>query len=253
MAAAAGAPLLDVHADCWHNRSVFTLGGEDEEVAEAARRLALRAVDLLDLTRHSGAHPRFGVVDVVPFVALEGWPLRDPQEPVAARSARDAFGQWAATQLGVPVFLYGPERTLPDVRRHAWHGLNPDEGPPKPHPTAGSVAVGCRPLMVAYNLWLASADLGLARRIAKSVRSSAVRALAFALGGQVQVSFNLVRPLEIGPGQVMDLVSREAPVERAELVGLVPQSVLDQVPRARWPSLGLSDRCTIEDRLHGAR
>lgn len=248
---AAGPCLLDVHSDPWHNRSVFTLGGDDVLVAEGARQLARRAVDLLDLGLHSGAHPRLGTVDVVPFVSLEGWPVRDAASDEAARRERDTFATWAAAELGVPVFLYGPERALPDVRRYAWGALRPDRGPEGPHPTAGAMAVGCRPLMVAYNLWLAHADISTGRAIANALRSPLVRALAFTLGEQVQVSCNLLRPLEIGPGEVMDQVSDRAPVARSELVGLVPQLTLEREPQSRWDELDLSPGKTIEARLAG--
>jgi glutamate formiminotransferase len=103
--------------------------------------------------------------------------------------------------------------------------------------------------MVAYNLWLAEPDIGKARAVAKAVRSEEVRALAFALGEQVQVSCNLVEPLVVGPAQVWDTVASMAPVARAELVGLVPQTVLDATPKSRWDELDLAVERTIEERL----
>jgi glutamate formiminotransferase / 5-formyltetrahydrofolate cyclo-ligase len=251
LSAAAGSCLLDRHSDCGHHRSVFTLAGGEDAVMSAAQDLARAAVDLLDLRSHVGAHPRLGVLDVVPWVALEGWPLRDAQGAAAERGtrARDAFARWAATELGLPAFLYGPGRSLPEVRREAWRTSLPDFGPREPHPTAGSVAVGARGLMVAYNLWLAEPDIGKARAVAKAVRSEEVRALAFALGEQVQVSCNLVEPLVVGPAQVWDTVASMAPVARAELVGLVPQTVLDATPKSRWDELDLAVERTIEERL----
>src|SRR5581483_1095413 len=123
----AAGPLLDVHSDPGHNRSVFTLAGPDAEVTAAARALARSVVDTLDLAGHRGAHPRFGTLDVVPFVGLRGWPLEDahPADP-RALAARDEFGAWAAAELGLPVFAYGPERPLPAVRRGAFSLLRPD-------------------------------------------------------------------------------------------------------------------------------
>ncbi len=248
---AAGRCLLDRHNDCAHHRSVFTLAGGEEAVMSAAQDLARAAVKLLDLRTHVGAHPRFGVLDVVPWVALEGWPLGDAQGAGSERAlkARDAFARWAASELGLPAFLYGPGRALPDVRKQAWRTLLPDFGPREPHPMAGSVAVGARGLMVAYNLWLEEADLAKAQAVAAKLRSAEVRALAFGLGQRVQVSCNLVRPLVVGPAQVWDAVTRMTPVANAELVGLVPQTVLVATPRSRWGELDLAAERTIEDRL----
>jgi len=251
LARAAGNSLLDVHRDADHHRSVLTLAGQDEAVQAAVRDVARAVVGLLDLRAHEGAHPRFGVLDVVPWVALEGWPLRDVDADGGewARRARDSFAVWAASDLGLPVFLYGPERSLPQVRKEAWHSLPPDFGPSRPHKTAGSVAVGCRPLMVAYNLWLAEPDADRAAAIARAIRSPLVRALAFRLGGQVQVSCNLLRPLLVGPADVWDEVWRLATITRAELVGLVPESVLLATPQDRWGELDLAPDRTIEGRL----
>jgi len=248
---AAGSCLLDRHSDCDHHRSVFTLAGGENEVMNAVQDLARAAVTSLDLRSHVGAHPRFGVLDVVPWVALEGWPLRDAQGAGAERGlrARDAFAEWVAAELGLPAFLYGRGRSLPEVRREAWRTSLPDFGPPGPHPTAGSVAVGARGLMVAYNLWLAGADLAEARAVAAAVRSAEVRALAFALGDKVQVSCNLVRPLVVGPAQIWDTVAGMTSVARAELVGLVPQAVLDATPKGRWDQLDLAVDRTIEERM----
>lgn len=234
---ACGPGLLDVHTDGDHHRSVFTLLGE-----AAPRALATAAVDRLDLRVHAGVHPRIGVVDVVPFVPLDG---ADVAEAVAAR---DAFGAWAAEALGVPGFAYGPERSLPDVRRGAFTDLAPTWGPAEPHPTAGAIAVGARPLLVAYNLWLAEPDLALARRLARDVRSPAVRALGLQVGDDVQVSFNLIEPGVSGPADVWDAIAAVTPIARAELVGLVPASVLDATDPARWAQLDLAPDRTIEAR-----
>jgi glutamate formiminotransferase len=251
LSAAAGRCLLDRQSDCAHHRSVFTLAGGESAMMNAVRELARAAVKLLDLRGHIGAHPRFGVVDVVPWVVLEGWPLRDAQGAGAERGlkARDDFARWAASDLGLPAFLYGPGRSLPEVRREAWRTLLPDFGPLEPHPSAGSVAVGARGLMVAYNLWLEEADLAKARAVAAALRSAEVRALAFALGDRVQVSCNLVQPLVVGPAQVWDTVAAMAPIASAELVGLVPHAVLAATPKWRWEGLDLAIERTIEERL----
>ena len=141
---ASGPLLLDVHSDRFHHRSVFTLAGSPAEVEASALGLARRAVELLDLTSHVGVHPRLGVVDVVPFVPYG----RAFSEALAAR---DRFAHVLAGD-GVPCFLYGPERTLPEVRRQAFVTLAPDLGPIEPHPTAGACCVGARDVLIAYNL-----------------------------------------------------------------------------------------------------
>ena len=222
-----GDEVLDVHADRWHGRSVVTVVGE-----EAARAVARRAVRTIDLRRHSGVHPRVGAVDVVPFVPLAGSTMAD------AVAARDRFAAWLADELGVPALVYGEGAPpLPEVRRSP---------PPFPHPTAGACCVGARPLLVAYNV-VVDRPLAEARRLARSLRSPAVRALALEVGDEVQVSMNLVDPLAVGPADVFDAVGGG----RAELVGLVPEAVLDAVPERRWAELDLSPGKTIEARLRG--
>jgi glutamate formiminotransferase len=243
IAAEAGRDLLDLHVDEHHNRSVLTLVGE-----QAPRSVTVAAVERLDLREHTGAHPRIGVVDVVPFVALEG------STDAEAIAARDRFAAWAARELELPCFLYGPlpegaHRTLPDIRRGAFQDLAPDTGPAVPHSSAGAVAVGARRVLVAYNLWLVSADLGEAERIARELRGPAVRALGLAVGDRVQVSMNLIDPDVTGPADVWDAVAAQARIERAELVGLAPASLLDATPHERWAALDLAPERTIEARL----
>jgi glutamate formiminotransferase len=238
IASTAVGSLLDVHSDVHHNRSVLTLVGE-----EAPRAVARAAVAALDLRCHQGVHPRFGVVDVVPFVPLAGSTLRQ------AAAARDRFLGWLADELGVPGFAYGPERTLPEVRRHAFRELAPDRGPPRPHPTAGATAVGARPALVAWNVWLAEPDLALAQHIAREIRGPRLRALGLPVGQGVQISMNLVEPDELGPAEAWDLVAERGAVAGAELVGLVPRSVLERIDPARWAELDLAEDKTIESRL----
>ncbi len=238
IAGAAGAGLLDVHSDPHHNRSVLTLAGTGVE--EAARSVATEAVRRIDLRLHLGVHPRLGAVDVVPFVPLAGSSMED------ALAARDRFAAWAGSDLGVPCFLYGPERTLPDVRRHAFTGLVPDAGPAVAHSTAGAICVGARPVLVAYNVWLAEGvEVAAARRIAKEIRGPALRALGLDVGGRAQVSMNLLDPDRLTPADAYDAVAAQAQVDRAELVGLVPASVLEAVPAERWAELDLDDRRTL--------
>ena len=238
IALVAGSDLLDVHCDADHNRSVITVVG-----ATAPPAVIRHAVQRLDLRTHTGVHPRIGVVDVVPFV-----PLADSTYDDALRT-RDAMSSWIANELQIPVFLYGPERTLPDIRRGAFTVLRPDLGPHQPHPTAGAVAVGARELMLAWNLWLSEPDLDLAKSIASSIRGPGVRALGLQIGDEVQVSMNLIDPLTVGPAEVYDRVASLAGLARAELVGLAPQSVLNAVDEKRWEQLNLSVETTIESRL----
>lgn len=242
LAGAAGVDLLDVHTDPHHHRTVLTLAGED-----APRAVTAVAVERIDLRTHQGAHPRLGAVDVVPFVALGGSPPGD------AIRARDDFAVWLASALGVPCFVYGTERSLPDIRRAAFDGLRPDHGPAEPHPTAGATAVGARGPLVAYNVWL-DHDLATARQVARKVRGPSIRALGLLVGDRVQVSMNLIDPSAVGPADAYDLVveiasEADATVEGAELVGLIPASVLEGVPPARWSELDIDEERTIEARL----
>jgi glutamate formiminotransferase len=243
LAATTGPDLLDVHTDADHHRSVFTLVGE-----AAPRALASAAIELLDLEVHDGVHPRLGVVDVVPFVPLAGSSMAD------AVAARDDFATWLADTHRVPSFVYGPERSLPDVRRHAFRGLAPAYGPPAPHPSAGASAVGARPLLVAFNIWVASPDLTTAKTVAAAVRGGAIRALGLPVGGATQVSMNLIDPLLVGPAAAYAHVRAHlrhagVAIERAEIVGLVPEAVLRATPPSEWDMLDLADDRTIEARL----
>jgi glutamate formiminotransferase len=227
----AGSGLLDVHRDAHHNRSVFTLAG-----TEAVRTVAAEAVRRLDLRHHEGVHPRFGVVDVVPFVPFGESTMDD------ALRARDDFARWLTGTLEVPTVRYGfGQRSLPEVRRAM--------GEVVPHPTAGVTAVGARAPLVAYNVWLADPDVALAKRVASAVRSPELRALGLPVGDRVQVSMNLVAPEVVGPADAYDAVAALAPVAGAELVGLVPQAVLFAVPAGRWAELDLAPDRTVEGRL----
>jgi glutamate formiminotransferase len=249
---AAGASLRDRHRDRHHHRSVFTLINDAGPLLDDLHVLAATAYQRIDLRRHQGVHPRFGVVDVVPFVALA------PEEPDEARRLRDETAAWFADTQAVPVFLYGPladgtVRTLPEVRRGAFETLAPDAGPVSPSPARGAVAVGSRPVMVAWNIWLRGVTLDEAKKMAAAVRSPAVRALGFELGDEVQVSCNLVDLAVARPSAIYDEVrSRLGPggtVERSELVGLAPASLLAAEDESRWEELDLSPESTIETRL----
>jgi len=264
LAAAAGPALLDQHRDPDHNRTVFTLAGHADLVAEASRALATATLAHLDLRRHTGAHPRLGVLDVVPFVPYEpGRPA--PEDLTAAVTQRDRFARWLGEDMGVPSFVYGPlpggrTRSLPELRRLAFGpapgGLLPDRGPAQADPRSGASAVGARRTLVAYNVWVSSAEV--ARRVAPLVRGPEVRALGLAVGTRAQVSCNLVDPDRYGPGRLYDAVAvlvREAGgrVDGGELVGLIPESVLATVPPDRQAELGLSEEATVESRLPADR
>ncbi len=278
--AAGGAAVVDVHSDPEHHRSVLTLGGNLETVEDAARRVVSAAVARIDLRSHTGVHPRSGAADVVPFVPL---PARSPMArsgvarsgdlpatgplPPDVLGARNRLAAWAGAELDLPCFLYGPERSLPDVRRGAFTSLEPDAGPSKPHPTAGSAAVGARGVLVAYNVWIAGGRhpdtdagrahaLSVARSLAAELRSPTVRTLGLPVAAGAQVSFNLIEPLSVSVADVYDAVAAGAEsagctVLRAELVGLAPAGALDQVPRRRWPELDLDGDRTIEGLIGG--
>lgn len=258
VAEAAGDALLDLHSDPDHNRSVLTLGGAGTE--EAARAVTEAAVSSIDLRLHHGVHPRLGAVDVVPFVPLDdaGSPVDAGADLSEALDARGRFGAWAAEQLGLPCFFYGPDRTLPEVRRRAFVDLAPDTGPHEPHATAGACAVGARPVLVAYNVWLGTADLSSARAVAAAVRGPALRALGLSVGGVTQVSCNLIDPAVVGPAEAYAAVAEAADavglaVVRAELVGLAPVAVVEAVPADRRPALDLDVERTVEARLAARR
>lgn len=238
LADAVGDALLDMHTDPDHNRSVFTLVGH-----EAPRVLTRTALEMLSLENHEGVHPRVGVVDVVPFVPLFDSTMDD------AMRARDAFATWVADELEIPVFLYGPERSLPDIRRHGWKTLVPDVGPRSPHARGGAVCVGARPPLVAWNMWLRGINIEQTRTIATAVRTNEIRTLGLQVGEFTQVSCNLIAPDEYGPDRAYDTVAAHVPIERCELVGLIPQSSLQKISPDRWEALDVDETKTIEWRL----
>ena len=252
-AKACGTDLLDVHTDWHHHRSVFTLVGED-----AVRGLVERSLIDLDLAEHTdGVHPRLGIVDVVPFVPLFDSGMDE------ALDARQAFAEWAAGVHDIPCFLYGEprgslseQRSLPDVRKHAWSALKPDIGPMTPHPVAGAICVGTRRPLVAFNIWMTDSSGGeTVRRVARAMRSASVRTLALPVGDAFQVSMNLIEPDDVGPADVFAMAETltegtSATILRCELVGLVPWSTLIRTPRNLWATLDMSEERTIEHRLH---
>jgi glutamate formiminotransferase / 5-formyltetrahydrofolate cyclo-ligase len=273
LARVAGVRLLDVSSDPSHNRSVFTLAGEHAGLLGAVDALFATALPLIDLRAHRGEHPRMGAVDVVPFVPIAGVSMAD-----CVSLAREA-GALIARRFDVPVFLYEEAATTPErrrleeVRRGGFEGLGvkmagalwkPDYGPAKPHPTAGATAVGARRVLIAYNINLASADVDVARRIARRIRESSgglpcVKALGLTLThrGLVQISMNLTN-YEITPVErVFDAVASCArdmgvAIVDSELVGLIPAAALANTSPQHLRLAAFQQSQVLENRLRAA-
>lgn len=250
IAAVQSACILDTHIDPDHNRSVITFAAPPETMVVAAVSAVRRASELIDMRMHSGEHPRLGATDVLPFVPLNGVSMAD-----CVRIAHEA-GTIIARELSIPVYYYEraamrPERVnLEDVRRGALELLreqittNPDRAPDaglaQVHESAGAIAVGARPFLIAFNVILRSSDIAIARQIARTIRTRNgglpfLKALGFKLQtrGLVQVSMNLINYEVTGMTAAYDAVAREADhlgveIESAEIVGLIPQNALDR-------------------------
>ena len=250
----AGIAILDREMDADHNRSVVTFAGRAEAVVEAAFRGVAKAVELIDLTRHTGVHPRIGAADVVPFVPVEGVTLEDCVR-LAERAAKQIW-----ERLRVPVYLYEaaarrPENAnLENIRRGQFEGLReevrtnparrPDFGEAELHPTAGATVVGARKFLIAYNINLATPDVDIAKRIAKAIRFSSggfryVKAMGVPLASRnlAQVSMNLTDFEQTPVHRVFEAVRNEAArygvaVAGSEIVGLVPKKALEMT--AEW-------------------
>jgi glutamate formiminotransferase len=247
-----GVYLLDREMDADHNRCVITLIGEREAIAEAAIRGVGKAAELIDLTRHTGAHPRMGAADVIPFIPIDGVTLEDCVD------LAKHVGAEIARRYQIPVYLYEaaaatPERqNLENIRRGQFEGIRdeiatnparkPDFGEPRVHPTAGATVVGARKPLIAYNIFLNTADVAIAKKIAKAVRFSSgglryVKGAGFLVRGMAQVSMNLTDFEQTPVHRVFEFVKREAqrygcvPVS-SEIVGLIPKLALEQA--AEW-------------------
>jgi len=247
-----GVYLLDREMDADHNRCVITLVGEREPMQEAAIRGVGKAAELIDLTKHQGAHPRMGAADVVPFIPIEGVTIED----CVAMAKHVGAEIWKRFQI--PVYLYEaaaatPERTnLENIRRGEFEGLRreiatnpvrrPDFGEPRVHATAGATVVGARKFLIAYNVFLSTPDVEIAKKVAKAVRFSSgglrfVKGAGFLVRGMAQVSMNLTDFEQTPVHRVFELVKREAarhgvmPVA-SEIVGLIPKKALEQA--AEW-------------------
>jgi len=241
--------LLDRESDADHNRSVLTFVGPPAAVADAAFRAVERAVELIDLTKHRGAHPRIGAADVVPFIPIEGVTLED-----CVRLA-ERVGSEIWSRLHVPVYFYEaaariPERVnLENIRRGQFEALvkematephrRPDCGDPACHPTAGATVVGARKFLIAYNVNLGTPDVGIAKKIAKTIRFSTggfryVKSMGVTLASRnlAQVSINLTDFEQTPMHLVFETVRREAerygvPVVGSEIVGLIPRKAIE--------------------------
>src|SRR5271163_2605529 len=247
-----GVYLLDREMDADHNRCVITLVGEREAIQEAAIRGVGKAAELIDLNHHQGAHPRMGAADVVPFIPIDGVTLED-----CVAMARHV-GEEIWKRYQIPVYLYEaaaatPERqNLENIRRGQFEGIRadiatnparkPDFGEPRVHPTAGATVVGARKFLVAYNVFLNTHDVDIAKKIAKAVRFSSgglrfVKGAGFLVRGLAQVSMNLTDFEQTPIHRVFEYVKREAarygvtPVS-SEIVGLIPKKALEQA--AEW-------------------
>ncbi|GAA3765757.1 glutamate formimidoyltransferase [Terriglobus aquaticus] len=261
--------LLDWSMDAAHNRSVVTVAGPCEAVAESAVRGVGRACQLIDLTRQSGEHPRIGAADVVPFVPVRGISMGD----VVKLAHRAGMEMWR--RYGMPVYFYEAAAVRPDrvkleeVRRGQFEGLCaavrtdsrrwPDVGAGALHPTAGAAAVGARQFLIAYNIYLDSTDVSVARAIAKQLRAAGggmpgVKAMGVMVDGRAQVSMNLtdlrLTPVAAVHREVGLLAQRHGVrIAEGELIGLIPEAACEpnaawvrQIPQFRWEQKVLEAR-----------
>jgi glutamate formiminotransferase / formiminotetrahydrofolate cyclodeaminase len=244
-----GVYLLDRESDADHNRSVATIAGEPEAVAEAALRGVGKAAELIDLTRHSGAHPRMGATDVVPFIPVEGLTIEDCVA-LAKKVGREIWERYR-----IPVYFYEaaaqrPERTnLENIRKGQFEGLlaevpknparAPDIGDARLHPTAGATVVGARKFLIAYNINLNTSDIEIAKKIGKNIRFSNgglryVKAMGVDLRARhlAQVSINMTDFEQTPLHRVFEMVKREAErygvtIVGSEIVGLIPKRAIE--------------------------
>lgn len=247
-----GVYLLDREMDADHNRCVITLVGEREPIQEAAIRGVGKAAELIDLNVHAGAHPRMGAADVVPFIPIDGVTIED------CVAMANHVGEEIWKRYQIPVYLYESAAKLPErqglenIRRGQFEGIRaeiatnparrPDIGEPRVHPTAGATVVGARKFLIAYNIFLNTPNVDIAKKIAKAVRFSSgglrfVKGAGFLVRGQAQVSMNLTDFEQTPIHRVFEVVKREAarygvtPVS-SEIVGLIPKKALEEA--AEW-------------------
>jgi glutamate formiminotransferase / formiminotetrahydrofolate cyclodeaminase len=266
-----GIYLLDREMDTDHNRCVITLVGDREAIEEAAIRGVGRAAELIDLTKHQGAHPRMGAADVIPFIPIEGVTIEDCVA-MAKRVAAEIAKRYA-----IPTYLYeaaaaNPERqNLENIRRGQFEGIRdeiatnparrPDFGEPRVHPTAGATVVGARKALIAYNVFLNTSNVDVAKKVAKAVRFSTgglrfVKGAGFLVRGQAQVSMNLTDFEQTPIHRVFEFVKREAARYGAaplssEIVGLIPKAALEQAAEWFLQVENFDSSLILENRLAG--
>jgi glutamate formiminotransferase/formiminotetrahydrofolate cyclodeaminase len=268
-----GVTVLDVSSDPSHNRTVVTVVATAAAAADAAFRGIAKAAELIDLTSHSGEHPRIGATDVCPFIPLDGATMDD-----CIALAR-TLGKRVGDELGIPVYLYERAATRPDrenladIRRGEFElakteiGTNPnrvpDFGPNRVHPTAGATVIGARPFLVAYNVYLGGAEnVGVAKEVAKAVRGSSgglryVKGLGLEVDGQAQVSMNLVDTEKTPVYRAFEMVKREAEAHGvsptwSELVGLIPEKALFDTAARHLQLRGFSTAMVLEHKVRRA-
>ncbi len=270
MAQVPGVQILDVQSDADHNRSVVTAVGSPQAVVEMAFQGIAAAAELIDLNHHRGEHPRMGATDVVPFVPVRGVTMQECVE--LARQLGERVGR----ELSIPVYLYEEAATRPgrrnlaDVRRGEYEGIKeeiatvpermPDYGPAEIG-TAGATAIGARPPLIAFNVYLNSGDVAPARAIAGAVRHSSgglrfVKALGLVVEGQAQVSMNLTDYRATPIHRVVELIRSEASryglaITRCEVVGLLPARALFDTAAFYLQLQGFSQEQILENRLSG--
>jgi glutamate formiminotransferase / 5-formyltetrahydrofolate cyclo-ligase len=265
-----GVKLLNVCVDCDHNRTVLTFIGEPEDVLEGATVACEKAIDLIDMRKHKGVHPRIGAVDVVPFVPLKGSTMKD------AVDLAHRFGGALGEKRKIPIYFYGEaaldpkRRELADLRRGEYEALKtrfddplwmPDAGPARFDPRSGAVAVGARQPLIAYNINLATDNLQVAKGIACSIRQSSgglpyVKAIGVPLASRsiVQVSMNLTNYKVTPPRKVFDAVKEKAAacgvaILESELVGLIPEEALEGISAEYLQLSNFCAECIIETHL----
>jgi len=266
-----GARLLDRSSDLDHNRTVLTFAGPPEAVEEAAFRAIQTAAELIDLNNHTGEHPRIGATDVVPFVPLSGVTMED----CVALAKR--LGQRVGNELSLPVYLYEAAATHPqranleNIRKGQYEGLKseiesnpnraPDFGPAKLG-AAGATVIGARNPLIAFNVYLTTDDVDIAKKIAKAIRHSSgglrnVKGLGLLVEGRAQVSMNLTDFRDTPIARVVEMIRREAErygvgIHHSELVGLIPQEALTDAAVWYLQLDAFDKQQVLETRLHDA-